>query len=138
MKNKLILGLVVLSLVLVGGYAVLSNRNTVKAPVTTNENLTETTESSMPSLSEIEGKSVISIKDYTFSPKSLTVKPGETVYVTNSDVVIHTVTSDEGIFDSGLVGTDEVKSFTAPTTAGTYSYHCTPHPNMKGTLVVAE
>lgn len=142
MNNKVLFGIGLVLVLGLAGYTVFVNIQTANAPQTTEtiqQEVTTEGEPSMPSLSDIEGKSLISIKDYTFSPSEITVKPGETVYVTNSDTVIHTATSDEaGLFDSGMVGTDEVKSFTAPTTPREYSFHCTPHPNMNGTLIVAE
>lgn len=80
----------------------------------------------------------ISIKGFAFNPDSLTVKVGTTVKWTNDDSVVHTVTSDTGLFDSGDLNPGDVFSFTF-TAAGTYAYHCIPHhANMKGTVVVTE
>jgi len=64
------------------------------------------------------------------------VSPGATVTVKNEDPQAHTVTSDQaGLFDAVVPGGGNVV-FTAPTTAGSYTYHCTYHSNMHGTLVV--
>lgn len=79
----------------------------------------------------------IEISGFKFSPDSLTVKPGQVISVTNRDSVGHTLTAADGkSFDTGLLEKDQTGSITAPSTPGTYSYICTPHPNMKGRLVV--
>lgn len=79
----------------------------------------------------------ISIRDFKHSPSTITVKPGATVTVKNFDIAGHTVTSDEsGIFDTGLVSKDQTLTFTAPSEPGEYPFHCTPHPYMKGILIV--
>ncbi|MEM3032421.1 MAG: plastocyanin/azurin family copper-binding protein, partial [Nitrososphaerota archaeon] len=48
----------------------------------------------------------------------------------------HTVTSDQGLFDSGLFGQGMTWAFTF-VRPGEYPYHCTPHPWMTGTVNVA-
>ena len=79
----------------------------------------------------------IEISGFKFSPDSLTVKPGQIISVTNRDSVGHTVTADDGTsFESGLLGKDQSGTITAPSKPGNYPYHCAPHPNMKGTLIV--
>lgn len=79
----------------------------------------------------------IEISGFKFTPASLTVKAGQIVSVTNRDSVGHTVTADDGTsFESGLLGKDQSGTITAPSKPGSYSFHCSPHPNMKGTLVV--
>jgi plastocyanin len=78
---------------------------------------------------------VITITNFAYQgPVSVT--PGSTVTVKNEDSQAHTVTSDQaGLFDAVVPGGGNVV-FTAPTTAGSYAYHCTYHSNMHGTLVV--
>jgi plastocyanin len=78
---------------------------------------------------------VITITNFAYQgPDS--VGPGSTVTVRNEDSQAHTVTSDQaGLFDAVVPGGGNVV-FTAPTTAGSYAYHCTYHSNMHGTLVV--
>jgi amicyanin len=79
------------------------------------------------------------ISDYSFSPATLTVKQGTKVTWTNKDNVGHTVTSDSGpdSFDSGLLSNNQTFSFTF-SKPGTYTYYCSVHPYMKGTVVVTE
>ena len=78
---------------------------------------------------------VITITNFAYQgPDSVT--PGSTVTVKNEDSQAHTVTSDQaGLFDAVVPGGGNVV-FTAPTTAGSYAYHCTYHSNMHGTLLV--
>jgi len=75
-------------------------------------------------------------QEWTYAPAEVSVKVGTTVVWTNSGAVAHTVTADGGqAFDSGTV--DPKATFTlTPKTAGTFAYHCTFHPWMKGTLTV--
>jgi hypothetical protein len=70
-----------------------------------------------------------------FAPSQIDVLPGETVTWTNMSERTHTVTADDGSFDSGfLSGGDSFKRrFTAP---GAYSYHCAIHPFMTGEVDV--
>ena len=78
---------------------------------------------------------VITIFGFTFDvPES--IPPGAEVTVVNEDSSYHTVTSDQGTFDVGARQGEPV-TFTAPDEPGEYPFHCTPHPNMTATLVVA-
>ena len=82
----------------------------------------------------------VTIRDYAFSPATITVKVGTTVTWTNQDSVRHDVVSDDGSADgpSGpLLAKGETYKFTF-NKAGTYSYHCSPHPYMKAKVVVTE
>ena len=79
----------------------------------------------------------VEIASFAFSPKTITVKPGTVIKITNRDVASHTMTSDDdNSFNTPLIGKDQSVELTAPTTPGSYDFHCTPHPNMKGTLIV--
>jgi plastocyanin len=116
MKNKLLyLNLLVL---LISAFAIVScgKNSGYTAPMNTNPNS-------------------VSIINMSFSPSSLTVTAGTTVTWTNNDNMTHTVTADDVSFDSGNItmGSKFSKAFS---TAGTYTYHCTIHPTMKGTIIV--
>jgi len=76
----------------------------------------------------------VSIASFAFSPKSVTVKAGQTVAFTNNDAVAHTSTSDT--WDSGAIAPGATFTLTAPAQPGTYAFHCSIHPFMTGTLVV--
>ena len=78
----------------------------------------------------------VEIKGFAFSPPTLTINAGDTIIWTNKDNTPHTVTSDLGTeLDSPYLSRDNAYSHTF-TQAGTYKYHCRPHPYMKGTIVV--
>jgi plastocyanin len=72
-----------------------------------------------------------------FSPNPVEVKVGETVTWINDDSGRHTVTSKDGVFDSGMMEKGQSFSYTFDK-AGEYPYFCEPHPNMVGTVVVTE
>ena len=78
--------------------------------------------------------STVTIKDFSFTTPD-SVSPGATITVDNKDGTAHTVTSDDGdsFDDAAPPGTT---TFTAPTTPGTYPFHCSIHPEMHGTLIV--
>jgi uncharacterized membrane protein len=76
------------------------------------------------------------MKGIRFQPAQLTVHVGETVTFKNEDIVAHTVTADDGSFDSGLIQPGDTWKMTLQKD-GTIAYHCRPHPNMKATLVTA-
>jgi plastocyanin len=76
----------------------------------------------------------LEISGFQFTP--ISVAPGAQITVNNRDGATHTVTSDNGSFDSGEVAGGGSGSFTAPTQPGTYTFHCQIHPDMAGTLTV--
>ena len=80
------------------------------------------------------GSAVITIKDFKYTVPA-SVSPGEKITVNNVDSIAHTVTADSGnaFDDQAPTGNS---SFTAPSTPGSYPFHCTFHPEMHGTLVV--
>jgi plastocyanin len=75
------------------------------------------------------------VGDFMFRPARLVVAPGTTVIWTNGGQVIHTVTAVDGSFDSGAIESGQRRAllFAKP---GTFSFHCTPHPFMRGEVVV--
>ena len=81
-----------------------------------------------------EGSSV-EIKDYAFTPATLTVAAGTTVTWTNDDTVPHTATASDGSFDSGNLNPGQSFSFTF-STPGNHPYVCQYHAGMQGTIVV--
>jgi plastocyanin len=75
------------------------------------------------------------IQDFKFLPERLEVEAGTTITWTNRDQVPHTVTADDGSWDSGLIapGATWRRTFEEP---GTHPFHCTPHPFMRGVVTV--
>lgn len=70
----------------------------------------------------------------SYAPLALTVKRGDTVVWVNKDPFPHTATS-KGVFDSGSIAAGASWKYKARK-AGDYTYICTFHPNMVGTLRV--
>ncbi len=77
----------------------------------------------------------VKIDNFSFGPTTLTVAPGTTVTWTNRDDIPHTVVSDDKVFKSKVLDTDEKFSYTF-TKPGTYGYFCSIHPKMTGKVVV--
>jgi len=71
-----------------------------------------------------------------FAPPELNVQVGATVTWTNTDRDSHTTTSDAPGWNSGTIAPGRQFSFTFQN-AGTFPYHCSFHPGMIGTVVVA-
>jgi plastocyanin len=74
------------------------------------------------------------VQDYTFTP--IIVSPGQVVRVLDGDDEPHTVTAEDGSFDTGSFDKSEPGTFTAPSKPGTYAFVCSIHPSMHGTLTV--
>jgi plastocyanin len=70
-----------------------------------------------------------------FDLADLSASPGQSIMWTNTGAQAHTITADDNSFDSGSIDPGGTFSF-SPSTPGTYAYHCTPHPWMKGTITV--
>ena len=79
--------------------------------------------------------SSVSIEDFDFDPPDVAIQPGDTVMWVNRGNTPHTVTSDDGLFDSEVLNPGESFMFTFPE-AGTFSYHCEIHPFMTGSVTV--
>jgi LPXTG-motif cell wall-anchored protein len=86
-----------------------------------------------PPVAVAAGPGSVSIVDYSFGPASISVNVGDTVTWTNTGKQGHSATGSG--FDTGILSKGQSGSHTF-SSAGTFSYHCTPHPFMKGTVVV--
>ena len=105
---------------------------TTSAPITS-----ASTTGASGGASAASGDTIV-IQNFAFSPASLSVAPGTTVTVVNKDSVTHTLTStaSPASFNTGNVAAGATMTFKAPTKAGSYSYICTIHTYMHGTLTV--
>ena len=75
------------------------------------------------------------MKNFDFSPMSITIKAGSSVTWKNLDGEPHTVTSVDGLFRSGAL--DQNDSFTFKfDKPGTYKYLCSIHPRMMAAIIV--
>lgn len=79
----------------------------------------------------------VSIDNFAFKPRELSVAAGTTITWVNHDDVPHTATGsgEQPAFDSKALDTDDKYSFTF-TKPGTYKYFCKVHTHMTGTVVV--
>src|SRR5215212_9057736 len=79
----------------------------------------------------------VQVVDFAFEPGTVPVPVGATVTWTNTGNRPHTVTADDGSFDSGRLDPGEQfsQTFDQP---GTFAYHCGFHPEMQGSIVVTE
>jgi plastocyanin len=96
---------------------------------------TASNSSSEKSPTEVASGPTITIANMAFG-QPLTVAPGSKINLANNDTMEHSVTSDTaGAFDQDVDG-NEKATMTAPSQPGEYPFHCSYHPNMKGTLIV--
>jgi plastocyanin len=119
--SRLVLALLVAALA--GGAACDRNKDTggaVTPPSTTAPNAAEGT---------------VIIQNLSFNPDRVTAKVGqEVVWSYRDNGLNHTVSADDGSFDSGRRGDGDFRrAFAKP---GAYAYHCNVHARMKGTVVI--
>lgn len=147
MDRRLATVLIVIVLLAIAGgaYALVKNRpvsttqttsgtNSMSTMPTNNTNNSSNKSSETPSATD-----KVSIKDFAFSPASITVTKGTTVTWTNNDTTAHTVVENDGKDgpNSSDVKPGDSYTFTF-SQAGTYQYHCSLHPQMTGTVTVTE
>ena len=87
---------------------------------------------------ELLGATVVAIRNFAFEPAQVRVSVGSKVAWVNcapADEPAHTSTSDQGVWSSPLLEPTATFSFTF-TEAGTFPYHCEPHPFMQATVIV--
>jgi plastocyanin len=72
----------------------------------------------------------------SYSPNPTTMRVGQTVAWKNGDSTAHTATQDASRFDSGTISAGATSAPLTMSAAGTFTYHCTIHPGMVGSLVV--
>jgi plastocyanin len=81
-------------------------------------------------------KWTVSIRDFYFDPADAAIAAGDTIIFLNEGAEPHTVTSDDGQFDSGPLNPGE--SFPVSFDGeGTVTYHCQIHPEMVGSVTVS-
>jgi plastocyanin len=136
-KSKTILVILVVAVLGVGVVFITKSTNkdhetTMHAPSTDTKDT--------KSANEIQETNAVTYQDFAVQPKSIRVKKGTTVKWTNKDTAKHDVTPEVETADfkaSELFGKGESYEVTF-NTVGTYSYHCSPHPYMKGSVEVVD
>lgn len=78
---------------------------------------------------------VVELRQVALHPVEIRIRAGQTVAWVNHDPLVHTVTADDGAWDSGVIPLQGhfLQRFERP---GRYSYHCLPHPQMRGVVIV--
>ena len=77
----------------------------------------------------------VTIDNFTFKAPSITIAAGTQVTWINRDDMPHAIASDDKLFKSKALDTNEKFSFTFAT-PGTYHYFCSIHPKMTGEVIV--
>ncbi len=77
----------------------------------------------------------IQIEGFAFSALD-PVAPGTEITVANLDGAQHTLTADDGSFNTGGLDGGATIAITAPDAPGTYAFVCNIHPSMTGSLTV--
>jgi len=72
----------------------------------------------------------------SYAPNPVSMRVGQTIAWRNADSTTHTATQDSGGFNTGSVSAGATSAATMINTAGTFTYHCTIHPGMVGTVTV--
>lgn len=119
MKTGVLIGIIVVVLVVViAGFYVFNGKSNSNSP------------------SNVESGNVVKISGFAFSPSEIKIKSGESVTWINEDNAPHAIVSNSGnelASDSFSKGKSYIHTFNS---AGTYEYHCSIHPSMKGKVIV--
>lgn len=73
----------------------------------------------------------VTIQNSAFTPSAVTVMVSGSILWVNSDNVVHTITADDGSFDSGDLQPQASFGLTF-NTVGPHPYHCKYHGEMTG------
>jgi len=96
--------------------------------------------SSSPSAPTVASDVTISIvgdrTNQSYSPNPTTMRVGQTVAWKNNDTTVHDATQDASRFASGTINAGATSAPVTMSAAGTFTYHCTIHPGMVGTITV--
>lgn len=127
MKNYTVLAVLMTGLLLLGACGTQESTSTPEPGVT----------SEAPAGSSSAAEVTVTIVDLAFQPHTVMVATGMTVTWHNEDGVAHTVTSEEGGFDSGQIAPGGTYShrFDGP---GTFRYKCENHERMDGVVIAGQ
>lgn len=149
MSRNVSLVIVVILVLLIGGWFVMRSKSTTPTPATTPATTVESAPTpqatSTPAASEgavMKTEKLVTITTAGFTPKDITIKAGENVTWMNSDTIDHTVNSaphpTHTIYpplNLNTIKPGEKKSLTFPT-AGTFKYHDHLNPSLFGSVTV--
>ena len=129
--NKIFVIILIILVVIVGYYfftTTSKQNNTTQTPGTEQQGSNNQTQTQTQTQIEI-----VTIKNFVFSPATLTIKAGSTVKWVNQDSVAHIIKAD--LFNSPTLNNGNSYEFTF-NTPGQYDYTCGIHPSMKGKIIV--
>lgn len=147
MKKSIIIWIIIVILLILGVVWYANKNQTISSPApeviqqnipqetnpTTNNTSRQTVQTT--TTAQTIQKNIVTIENLAFSPSTITVKAGSTVTWINNDPMSHTITGDTSGPKSSALSNKQSYSYTFKT-PGTYSYHCSIHPSMKGTVIV--
>jgi plastocyanin len=144
--KKGITAIVVVVIIAIAAWYIFGNKNSNNSSLYGNNNGSSSTQTpannnntsnnSSASNTQPETTNKVTIANMAFTPPQITVNKGDTVTWANNDSIAHTVTSDTGSeLGSGDIQPGSTYSHTF-NTAGSFQYHCSIHPSMRGTIVV--
>jgi plastocyanin len=81
------------------------------------------------------GETKVGIDNFTFKPRTITVRAGTKIEWENNDDIPHSIVESTGKFHSAALDTEDKFSFTFAQ-AGTFEYFCGLHPHMVGKVIV--
>jgi plastocyanin len=138
--NKGLIAVVVVIILAVGGWLAFGNKSNDNSSNTTStsSNASQQSNTTPNNQQQTSASGKVSIQNMQFTPSQVTITKGGSVTWTNNDSTTHTVTDDlsnVGGPNSGNIAPGESYSFTFDKT-GSFQYHCSIHPSMRGTIVV--
>jgi plastocyanin len=135
MSNKIIYTIIIVIIIVAAVIFALFKNNQSKMQMGSSSNTPSQSQTKSPEVTTQISENTVTIQNFAFTPANLTVKKGTKVTFVNKDSVGHSATADDKSFDTGVLEQNESKevSFDKP---GTYTYHCSVHPNMKAVITV--
>jgi len=97
--------------------------------------VTTTPTTPIPTVATANGTGAVSIDGFAYTPTTLVVTKGTTVTWTNKYPLAHRVIATKEEFASADIRTGASFSWTFKE-SGNYTYYCSIHPTMKGTVIV--
>lgn len=122
MKNKVVIWVIVAlvaAALLVGGVFIYNNMQN----------------NSSSNSNQVVSTNTVNMQGSAFNPSSIKIKKGDTVTWTNNDSIVHSIVADDNSFGLGSMVSGKTSQHTF-SDSGTFAYHCSIHPYMKGTVIV--
>ena len=134
--KKAIIGIVIVIIVVAGVVFVMHKHQNMSMQSNTQmQHMNPTSMNSASNAAKSTSKNAVTIQNFAFSPATITVKAGDSVTWTNEDSIGHSATADDNSFDTGVLSKGQSKAITF-SKAGTFTYHCSVHPDMKAKVIV--